>query len=159
MLTVTGPALSAPVSVTLFSELIWMLPLVVRVAAVMSPGLPPARLPVLRVMFWFPALSVVPAAMVMEPAPAERLAAIAPGSLAVTEMAPLLVLTLLLMSALRPACMVRVAPAAVIAMGSVMVMSVLAWRVMLVAAAAILAGVIVLVPAGLLAKRLLTPGE
>src|SRR4029434_4035633 len=105
-----------------------------------------------------PGWVVVSAAMVIRPAPAERLAAIAPGSLAVTEMAPLLVLTLLLMSALRPACMVKVAPAAVIAMGLVMVMSVLAWRVMLVAAAAMLAGVMVLVPARLLAKRLLTPG-
>src|SRR5262244_1892972 len=157
MVTVLAPALTAPLRVMAFWDVSCIPPLAVRLFAVMSPGVPPAEL--VRVMLWLPALSVVPAAMVMEPAPAERLAAIAPGSLAVTEMAPLVVLTLLLMSALRPACMVRVAPAAVIAMGSVIVMSVLAWRVILVAAAAMLAGVMVLVPAGLLAKRLLTPGE
>src|ERR1700704_4337729 len=67
---VPGPELRVPASVTLFREFIWILPVVVRFLAVMSPGLPPTRLPVVSVMFWFPALRVVPAAMVMEPAPA-----------------------------------------------------------------------------------------
>jgi len=155
---VTGPAaLRAPERLTAFWPITRMLPVVVRFRTVISPGVPPARVPTWSVMSWLPALRVVPAAMMMSPAPAVRLARMAPGSFAVTEIAPLFVLTLLLIKTSRPACRVRVTPAFVMAMGSVTVRSVFACSVALVARALMLAGVMVVVPAALLAKRLFTP--
>ena len=75
--------------------------------------------------------------------PPARFAAIAAESLAVSEIFPLVVLTLALTMMSRPACMVIPTPSLVIAMALVTVMSLFACSVTLAAAALIVAGAIV----------------
>ena len=75
------PVIEPAVEVTLIS------PVVVRFASVTLPS-------ALRVMFWFPALIVVPSAMVMSPVSSAAPVGIAPASFAVRLIAPLVVLRL-----------------------------------------------------------------
>ncbi len=134
----------APFNVAVLGELIWMLP-PVRFCIVILPGLngATAELPTVNVISAFPALSVVPPAIVMSPVPALRFAAVAAESFAFSEIFPLFVLTLAFTLISRPACMVIPTPALVIAMALVTVMSLFACKTTFASAPLIVAGAIV----------------
>ena len=90
-----------------------------------------------------PALKSPAAPNVILPTPALRFATMAAESFAIKEMLPSFVLTLALTAMLRPACMLIPTPALDIAMALVTVMSVLACKTTLAAAALIVAGAMV----------------
>ena len=148
IVTVPEPAFTAPERDTVLGELIEMLPVVVVKfrTVVILPGLKGAATEgsMVRVMFPVPALRLPAAPNTMSPVvPPVRFAAIAVESLAVREIFPLVVLTLLLTMMSRPACMVIPTPLLVIAIALVTVMSLFACKVTLAAAALIVAGSIV----------------
>ena len=130
----------------------------VRFTAVTFPGLPPTSPPTVRLIGWFPAFRVVPAAMVMLPAPAARSAMTAPGAFEMSVMGPSVVATLALTAMLRPASIVKAIPAVVIAIGSVTVMSLLAWSTTFASAALMLVGVMMLVAPTLFAEEVVDAG-
>jgi len=125
--------------------------------------------PIIKLVAVVPEFMVTPDANVMFPkvvslSPAglpvevvDRSADVAALLFAVIEIAPLVVETFALIKILRPAATVKELPELVIASALLKITSEFACKVILAAAATILAGVMVLVPAALLANKLFVP--